>query len=390
MATTPPDLRERKISADEFEAIIAIAADAIISIDDEHRIALFNNGAQEIFGYTPGEVLGKNLDMLLPERFRRFHGEHVRRFAASDSTARRMGERREIFGLRKSGAEFPAEASISKIDVGGKWMFTVVLRDVTARKQAEEEKAALLDAERQARLNAEKASRLRDEVLGAVSHDLRNPLSVISMCAQALEADLGASDPRALELAATMKDAAGWMQRLIRDLLDVASIDAGVLSVQRKPSDLIITIVRAMEAFEAPAAEHRITLLTEVPEQLPPVSADVDRLLQVLSNLLGNAIKFTQPDGRVTVSASTADQEIMVSVADTGVGIPADELHLVFDRFWHAQKTSHVRGTGLGLAIAQGIIEAHGGRIWVESAPGSGSTFSFTLPIAREHRPPAV
>jgi signal transduction histidine kinase len=145
-----------------------------------------------------------------------------------------------------------------------------------------------------------------------------------------------------------------------------------------------------MEAFEAPAAEHRITLLTEVPEQLPPVSADVDRLLQVLSNLLGNAIKFTQPDGRVTVSASTADQEIMVSVADTGVGIPADELHLVFDRFWHAQKTSHVRGTGLGLAIAQGIIEAHGGRIWVESAPGSGSTFSFTLPIVREHRPPAV
>src|SRR6185503_8842131 len=124
--------------ADRFEAIVAIAADAIISVDEQQRITLFNKGAEEIFGYTAQEILGTSLDTLIPERFRPNHGGHIRRFAESGMAARRMGERREIFGLRKDGTEFPAEASISKIETGGRMLFTVVLRDITERKQAEE------------------------------------------------------------------------------------------------------------------------------------------------------------------------------------------------------------------------------------------------------------
>jgi PAS domain S-box-containing protein len=373
-------LEARAISAAQFEAIVDIAADAIISVDSSHKVALFNKGAEEIFGFSADEVLGESLDMLIPERFRAQHDDHIKDFAVSPVPARRMGERREIYGLRKDGTEFPAEASISKIHVSGQWMFTVVLRDVSDRKQTEREKTALLEAEREARLVAEHASRLRDEVLGVVSHDLRNPLSAISMCARALEEELGSADRRALELAATIKEAANWMQRMIRDLLDVASIEGGRLSIESKPSDVVITVIKAVEVFEELARERSIELVCDVPDRLPIVHADGDRLLQVLSNLLGNAIKFTHANGTVTVRAVENGNDIVVSVVDTGAGIPVEELPLVFDRFWQAKRSSGVRGSGLGLAIAKGIVAAHKGRIWVESEVGRGSAFHFTLP----------
>ena len=371
----------RIITAAHFEAIVDIAADAIISVDDNHNIVLFNKGAEEIFGYTSGEVLAKPLNLLIPERFRPKHGDHVRTFAASNSAARRMGERREIFGLRKSGAEFPAEASISKISADGKWMFTVVLRDVTDRYKTEAEKTRLLEAETSARASAEQATRMRDEILGIVSHDLRNPLSVISMCARALETEFGESDPRALEVATTIKSASSWMQRMIRDLLDVASIEAGKLSIESRPSDLVIKIVQAVEACEAMAAERSVTVVTDIPEQLPLVEADGDRILQVITNLLNNAIKFSNPGDTVTVNAGPEDQHLFVSVADSGVGISPNDLPHVFHRFWQSRKNSTTRGSGLGLAIAKGIVDAHNGSLTVESEPGKGSTFRMRIPV---------
>jgi PAS domain S-box-containing protein len=368
------------ILAAHFEAIVDIAADAIISVDDTHRVVLFNKGAEEIFGYRSDEIVGQPLDILIPERFRARHGDHIRAFAGAETVARRMGERREIFGLRKGGVEFPAEASISKIAVDGSWLFTVVLRDVSDRKHAEEEKSRLLEAEREARRAAERASRLRDEILGVVSHDLRNPLSVIGMCARALKEELADADARVVDTVTTISDATGWMQRMVRDLLDVANIEAGRLSIERRPADLVITLVKALNAFEAPAAERSVDLIGEIPDRLPLASADGDRVQQVLSNLLGNALKFTEEGGRVTLRAAADGGELIVSVIDTGVGIPPEEIPFLFDRFWHSRRNSNVRGSGLGLAIARGIIVAHSGRIWAESQPGRGSTFHFTLP----------
>jgi signal transduction histidine kinase len=227
---------------------------------------------------------------------------------------------------------------------------------------------------------------MRDEILGIVSHDLRNPLSAISMCARALEEDIGARDPRALEVASTIHEAANLMHRLISDLLDVASIDAGRLSIESKPSDIVIAIVQAAEVFERTAAEREVTLAIDVPDDLPTVEADAERVVQVLSNLLGNALKFTQPGGRVTLRAQTDGPDITVSVADTGCGISSADLPRVFDRFWHSRGSSKARGTGLGLAISRGIITAHGGRIWAESEVGKGSTFHFTLPAVNGPR----
>jgi PAS domain S-box-containing protein len=366
-------------SEERFHRIVAIAADAIISIDDQQRIMLFNQGAEKMFGYVESEALGQALDMLLPRELATLHAKEVRGFAAAPDIARRMGDRRQIFGRRKSGEIFSAEASISKATIGGELVFTAVVRDVTERWAAEQEKSDLLAAAQAARTEAEHATRQRDEMLGIVSHDLRNPLSTIGMCASVL-ADATTEPEERQRLADTMHESIRWTQRLIADLLDIASIEAGGLSINPKAIDPMITIGRALALFELPVAERSIKLQAAGGEHLPQLRADPERVLQVLSNLLGNALKFTPAGGTIAVGAEHKDGAVVFSVRDSGSGISADHLPHVFDRRWQADKGS-IHGTGLGLAIARGIVEAHGGRIWVASAPGKGSAFHFSIPL---------
>jgi PAS domain S-box-containing protein len=362
-----------------FHSIVSIAADAIISVDDTQRISLFNSGAEQIFGYTSEEILGKPLDLLLPRELSSIHAKEVRAFGESADASRRMGQRRQIFGRRKSGEVFSAEASISKAMIGGQRVFTAVLRDVTERWAAEQEKTELLAATQGAREVAERAVRQRDEMLEIVSHDLRNPLSAIAMCAGILANDDTDADER-VRLAETIHESVDWTQRLIADLMDIASIEAGKLSIDRAPFDPMVAIARALSVFELPVAEREIRLHVTGDEHLPVIDADAERVLQVLANLIGNAIKFTPAGGTITVSGEVADQSVVFSVRDTGSGIAPEHLSHVFDRRWHAGKPG-AHSTGLGLAIARGIVEAHGGRIWVASAPGDGSLFQFAIPV---------
>lgn len=381
------DSHAHGIASVAADAIVSIAADAIVSVDEAQRIVLFNRGAEEIFGYSVAEVMGQPLELLLPLYARPTHRAHVETFATGPVRARRMGERREIYGRRKDGTEFPAEASISKIDVEGRRFYTAVLRDVSERKRAEDERAELLARETAARAAAQRASRAREEMLGVVSHDLRNPLSAIAMCARALGETPGRTE-RVDQYAQTILDAADSMSRMISDLLDVASIEAGRLSVERTSADPIVIIVRAMGLFEHVADERSIALNGDLPERLPDVSADVGRVTQLLANLIGNALKFTPPGGRVIVRAAEEPNGVRVDVTDTGPGIPPDDLPYIFDRFWHAQRSAKVRGTGLGLTIARGVAEAHGSALTVESVVGRGSTFTFWLPYAESSAAP--
>ena len=529
-------------SAAKFEAILAIAADAIISVDESMRIVHFNYGATRIFGYEAQEAIGQSLDMLLPERYRMAHRGHIHMFGRGPDAARRMGERREIYGLRNNGQEFPAEASISRLDTPEGRLYTVVLRDISERRRAERnqeflatagdllarsldlettiqtvvqlpvehladgcildlvepagriqrfasesadariesmlrrferdfsltwdspsrvidvlqtgrpelvsevtldwleahvETTAQMELEQEmkrrsiiivplvareavigamslyiagdnprrfdatdlhvamelgrraafaidnARLyrEAQHATRARDEILGVVSHDLRNPLSAIAMVTRALRDQMATDDPRR-ELLDTAYDSTEWMNRLIQDLLDVASIEAGRLAVERRPEAVLPLLERAASMFERTAAERSIVVRVDVPAGLPPIVADAERVLQVLANLLGNALKFTEPGGSVTLSAAALDGEVALSVSDSGIGIPPEHLPHIFERYWHARRTARKRGSGLGLAIAKGIVEAHNGRIWVKSTLGAGTTFTFTLPRA--------
>lgn len=526
-------------------AILSIAADAIITVDEDQRIMHFNQGAEQIFGWSAAEIAGRPLDLLLPERFRATHPAHVRSFGEGQETARRMGHRREIYGRRKDGEEFPAEASISKLALpDGRTVYSAVLRDITDRKRVEDEQrflaaasatlAASLDVDAtvaavprlvvpllgdwcllrivghdgeirtvaaphadpardadvaellerypldedspwiavdvlrtgrptlvapvtddwleahsvdddharllrrigaagvvcvpllareqvlgvltlgrgphgrlpdeadlalardlalraalaldNARLyeTAQRATAARDVVLGVVSHDLRNPLNAIAMCARALRApETGgaAALPDTGTLAGTIEESAAWAQRLIRDLLDVAAIEAGQLSLERHPEDPAAIVRRTHATFAARADAVGIALRVEAAPGLVPVHADAERVLQVLANLVANALKFTEAGGEVAVHAERAGREVEFSVADTGAGIPADHLPHLFDLYWHARRAARSRGSGYGLAIARGIVAAHGGRVWVESEVGAGSTFRFTIPV---------
>ncbi len=241
------------------------------------------------------------------------------------------------------------------------------------------ERARLYERERRARDEAEAASRARDDILGVVAHDLRNPLTAISMYASLLLEMPRDADTQRTQLR-TVLELTEQMNRLIQDLLDASQIEAGRLRVHPAPLHLPPLLADAAEMVRMAAAERGVALRVQAEDGLPPVLADRGRVLQVLSNLLGNALKFTPRGGDVLVRASAAGRGAEVSVVDTGVGIPPEHLCHVFDRFW--QGDVRRKGAGLGLAIARGIVEAHGGRIRAESAPGRGSTFTFTLPAA--------
>lgn len=232
---------------------------------------------------------------------------------------------------------------------------------------------------------SQQAVRAREEVLAIVSHDLRNPLNAVILAAQLLETS-GNVAPEDLEPLETISLSAKRMTRLIADLLDVTRLEGGKrLPIEPEAIDVQAILDEASELFRAQAAAASITLQVRAAERLPKIHADRHRLMQVLSNLIGNSLKFTPAGGVITVSAERrGGDEVLFTSADTGPGIPREHLGDIFSQYWQAKRTERM-GAGLGLPIAKGIIEAHGGRIWVESEPGKGTKFYFTIPVAPVH-----
>jgi PAS domain S-box-containing protein len=234
---------------------------------------------------------------------------------------------------------------------------------------------------------SEQATRSRDEVLRIVAHDLRTPLQAITLSAQTLLKRLPEESGTERKPLHTIQRAVARADRLIQDLLDIARIEAGRISVERRPEVLAPLLKEVLELHRALVEAKSLQLTLSVPEDCPSILADRDRLLQILSNLLGNALKFTPEGGWITLRVEQAGDMMRFSVSDTGPGISAESLPHLFDPFWQA-RVSRKEGAGLGLAIVKGLVEAHGGRVWVESKPGAGSTFFFTLPLvapAEEH-----
>jgi PAS domain S-box-containing protein len=531
--------RDLRLSEAKSSGIVSISADAIVSIDDNQRITLFNEGAEKIFGYSKLEAVGAALDMLIPERFRALHREHVDKFVSGPTTARRVGQRETpIFGLRKNGEEFPADAAISKLEIGGKRIMTVALRDITDQRRIEEEQRFLADvgavlastldyeetlrniaqlavreladfcivdivedigrarrlkvlsrdpskiwvcdlfmqvpldqshpslvasvlekkrttfipslssegfasyseetrkalraadlksviaapllahgrlmgvltfinsagsrvygpqnvriaeelAQRaalsieNARLFAEaqRAIKTREDVLAVVSHDLKNPVATITLAVNLLRSFERIDENQVREFANKIQRSTDRMEALIADLLDFARIQSGTFSVAPSANKLSRVVMPVIDRLRALAEAKRQTLEVDLPVSLPHVAVDSHRIGQVVSNLVSNAIKFTPQEGAIRISSHQRDREIVVSVADTGPGIPQEYLSKIFDRFWRAPGTKE-KGSGLGLSIAKGIVQAHGGTIWAESQLGKGSSFFFTLPLA--------
>jgi signal transduction histidine kinase len=222
--------------------------------------------------------------------------------------------------------------------------------------------------------DAQRAIQARDEVLAVVSHDLKNPLESVLLSASLL---LRAPEPAQVRrYAEAVQRAAGRMDRLIRELLDLSRMDAGRFTVELRPERLEALVDEALALLAPVAQERGVTLGASGAPLAEAVPCDRERILQVLSNLVGNALAFSPRGGHVAVVLALGAREAQVAVRDHGPGVPAEDLPHVFDRFWKSRS----RGTGLGLAIVKGIVEAHGGRVSVESRVGEGSTFAFTLP----------
>ena len=236
----------------------------------------------------------------------------------------------------------------------------------------------LLDQRTQALSSAQGALDLRDEFLAIVSHDLRNPLNAIALNTQLLERLVSSGDPHLARISRSLGSSIAQMQRIISDLLDVAAIEAGKLSVQLQPGDARSSIEAAIEASRSIAAKKSIVLEAVIGSEPLLARFDPGRIAQVLENLIHNALKFTPTGGRISFEGRMADHVVEVSVRDTGPGLQPEEIALIFDRFRQVEKRGR-RALGLGLYISRSIIESHGGRIWVESVPGEGSTFLFTL-----------
>jgi signal transduction histidine kinase len=264
---------------------------------------------------------------------------------------------------------------------------TLVLAAVTTERRRAESALREAHDELEARVEQRttelrEAILAREQMLGVVAHDLRNPLAAAQFAAAAIVRVLpdDACSAPARKAALTVEFAVQRAVRLIRDLLDVTRLEAGTLLFERRPLSARELVGEVTDTLAQVASERALELQADVERGLPPVLADSERLFRVFSNLVENAAKFTPSGGRIRIGARRDETNVRFSVADTGAGIAAEDVPYLFDRFWQGRPTDR-RGAGLGLAIAKGIIDAHGGHIWVESTPGRGSTFYFTIPI---------
>jgi len=365
-----------QLSDELLARIVALAADAIICVDTQQRITFFNNGASRIFGYTEADVLGEPLSLLIPERFHHAHASHVSAFGQSAVSSRQMGDRSLIAGRRRNGEEFPAEAAIAHLMSADGPLFSVVLRDVTAKRRID-------DLNQQLLADTTAAVRARDELLGVVSHDLRNPVNAVKMLANAIvrrtaDPDNATFHPEVLAHASVMLEAAEQMDALIQDLLDVTRLESGQLQLNVGLVALHDVVAAATSILAPLATKRGVTVVNAVSATLPKVEGDADRLVQVMSNLVSNAIKFSPPQSEVSISAFVDAMRIVLEITDHGDGIAMEDLPFVFDRFWQSRRTNR-SGAGLGLAIALGIVRAHGGEINIQSELGKGTTVRFTL-----------
>ena len=374
-----------------YAAILEAAMDAIIVIDGEHRIVLFNRAAEHIFGAPSWHMVGHPVHELLPAGLLDSHTAAVSAFALGTESVRAMGKTRPITGRRADGEQFPAEATISRLERKGEVYMTVVLRDITERRRAEQ---AILQAKKE----AENADLAKTTFLANMSHEIRTPMNAVLGMAEVLQGtELDPSQQRYLSL---IQQSGTNLLEIINQLLDLSKIEAGRLELVPEPFSLNQCLDQSVNLLLPQAKKKGLDLLYFVDPEIPPyLDGDPLRLTQILMNLLGNTLKFTrQGEVVLRVDLAAKDQtavQLHFTVRDTGPGIPEDKLEAVFEPFTQVESAKQ-GGTGLGLAITRQLVEMMGGTIWMESTLGEGTTVYFTLRLgvaakpAREDQPPVT
>jgi PAS domain S-box-containing protein len=365
------------VAETSFRGLLEAAPDAMVIVTADGNIALVNRQAEILFGYRREELHGQPIEILVPERLRERHVAHRRTYVGQPH-ARPMGTGIELHARRRDGTEFPVEISLSPLRAAEGLLMTAAIRDVSERKEVERrlrEAAAALERQKAelARSNAE-----LEQFAYVASHDLQEPLRMVASYTQLLARRYrGRLDEDADEFIGYAVDGAQRMQQLIQDLLAYSRV--GTRGRDPEPVDCAAIVDGTIGDLGAAIAESGATVERG---PLPIVNADPTQLRQLFQNLVGNALKYRRPDAApiVRIDAGREGDGWRFTVRDNGIGIAPEYAERVFVIFQRLHTQAEYSGTGIGLAICKKIVERHGGRIWVESEPGAGSAFHFTLP----------
>jgi len=385
---TMVDVTESKQAEEERErlrqahrVVVETASDAVVSADENGAIQFANPATTRVFGYDPKELIGKPLTILMPKFMRKLHDNGFKRYLATGQ--RHMNwQGTELIGLRKNGQEFPVEISFGELTMNGHRVFTGFIRDITEKKQAEEER------ERLRRVQADLARMARVSTMGeltaSLAHEIRQPLTAALANAETCLDWLGRENP-------DIKEGCEAAAHVVTDVNRAADIISSVSALfkkgalRREPVDANDVIREMVSLLRNEAQSHSVIIRTELAENIPTVNADRLQLQQVFMNLMLNgidAMKSVTETGELSIKSESADDQLLISVTDAGIGLPPDHEDRIFKAFF----TTKQGGTGMGLSISRSIVESHGGRLWATANSNKGATFRFTLPAVSPTR----
>lgn len=354
-----------------FNHIIENVADAVITIDAVGSIGSFNPAAERLFGYKASEIIGSNVNLLMPEPYHSEHDQYLARYMEGQS-AGNIGKLRELKGQHKDGTVFPMELAVTAMEIDNTTYFAGILRDISERKQYEQAIIAARD-------EAELANNAKSEFLSSMSHELRTPMNAILGFGQLLQIDDSLNEDQADYLDEMIK-AGHHLLELINEVLDLSRIESGNVDLSLEPLSCNELVAECL-ALVKPIAQKQDISLNVAPIGSYLVRADRTRLKQVLLNLLSNAIKYNRPQGEVSIQVSALDGVVRMAVSDTGYGIPAARQQELFQPFSRlGAEATAIEGTGIGLTISRRLVGMMGGRIGMQSEEGQGSTFWIELP----------
>ena len=389
---------EGAATAQRLSLLLESLPDAIFEVDSSGHIVRANTAAERMFERSREELLGLQVEALIPERFLSNHIAHRSQYGANP-VRRPMGAGLDLYAMRKDGTEFAVDINLSPLERTATGHVLCVIRDVSPRRAAEE-KIKMLNQSLERRSSelvaaneelsfqnreVERANRLKSEFLASMSHELRTPLNTILGFSELLsEERAGVLNDKQKRFVTHIQHDAHHLLELINDILDLSKIEAGRLELRLEPFAMAVAVAEVLTSIRPLAAAKGITIDSDLDTTLI-LQADRLRFKEILYNLLSNAIKFTPARGRIWIESMVENELVNILVGNTGIGITPEDQQAIFESFRQASATTNgVReGTGLGLAITKRLVEHHGGRIWLESEPGKGSRFYFTLPMTR-------